>query len=76
VNGILVEHSAAALARAIARLRADRTYAAALGAGGRRQAEQQWSLGASIDRLEHQLSEALALRASGTLTAHNPRGTG
>ena len=55
VNGLLVESEPQAMARAIGRLRSDPTLARRLGQGGRRMAEERWSLDAAIDRLEMRL---------------------
>jgi glycosyltransferase involved in cell wall biosynthesis len=59
VNGLLVEHDAAAMARAIERLRDDRDYARSLGAAGIQLVRDRWSLKAALDRLEQRFAEVL-----------------
>ncbi len=59
INGLLVEHNPQAIAEAIVRLRDDPALVRRLGAGGRRLVRHQWSLGASIDRLEQRFAEVL-----------------
>jgi glycosyltransferase involved in cell wall biosynthesis len=59
VNGVLVESDPQQMATGIERLRRDPEYAAGLGADGRRLVEEQWSLAASIDRLESHLQDTL-----------------
>jgi glycosyltransferase involved in cell wall biosynthesis len=60
VNGLLVEHDPAALARAIERLRDDPDLARQLGERAERMVHERWSLPASIDRLERRFEEVLA----------------
>jgi len=57
INGLLVEDDPAAVAGAIGRLLGDPSYAARLGTAGREMVESDWSLAASIDRLERRLAE-------------------
>jgi glycosyltransferase involved in cell wall biosynthesis len=59
VNGLLVEYDAAAMARAIERLRDDPAYARGLGAAGARLVRERWSHTAAIDRLERRLVEVV-----------------
>src|SRR5262249_22394875 len=59
VNGLLVEPEPAAMARAVERLRDDPEYARELGRRGRQIAEERWSLGGAIDRLENRLKAVL-----------------
>ena len=65
INGLLVEDDPAAMARAIERLLGDPAYASRLGAAGREMVESDWSLPASIDRLERRLTEAAGSLAPG-----------
>lgn len=58
INGLLVESDPSAIAGAIGRLLADPAYASRLGAAGREMVDSDWSLAASIDRLERRLAEA------------------
>jgi glycosyltransferase involved in cell wall biosynthesis len=60
INGLLVESDPSAIASAIGRLLADPAYAIRLGAAGREMVDSDWSLAASIDRLERRLAETLA----------------
>ena len=55
VNGILAEHDADSLARAVEQLRDDPALASRLGREGRRIVETNWSQEAAIDRLEAHL---------------------
>jgi glycosyltransferase involved in cell wall biosynthesis len=58
-NGLLVDAEPQAMAQAIDYLRDHPDIARALGANGRQIAEQQWSIEASIDRLEQRFAQAL-----------------
>jgi glycosyltransferase involved in cell wall biosynthesis len=62
VNGLLVEHDPAALARAIERLRDDPDLARQLGESAERLVHERWSLPASIDRLERRFEEVIHAR--------------
>ncbi len=65
LNGVLVDEDPSVLADAIARLLADPDEASRLGTAGAALVEQNWSLSASIDRLERRLTELVGRRASG-----------
>lgn len=65
INGLLVEDDPAAMSHAVGRLLADPAYAARLGAAGRKMVESDWSLAASIDRLERRLVETVGSAVSG-----------
>jgi len=62
VNGLLVEHEPAAMARAIERLRDNPDFARQLGDSAERLVHERWSLPASIDRLERRFEEVLHAR--------------
>jgi glycosyltransferase involved in cell wall biosynthesis len=62
VNGLLVEHDPAAMARAIERLRDSPDFARQLGDSAERLVHERWSLPASIDRLERRFEEVLHAR--------------
>lgn len=59
VNGLLVDATPHAIARAIEYLRDNPDVAHELGAAGRRMVAQRWSLEAAIDRIEQQLAQTL-----------------
>jgi glycosyltransferase involved in cell wall biosynthesis len=58
-NGLLVEAEPQAMAQAIDHLRDHPDIARTLGANGRRMVERQWSIDASIDRLEQRFAQAI-----------------
>jgi glycosyltransferase involved in cell wall biosynthesis len=64
VNGLLADHDAPAMARALERLRDDREYASRLGESAQQLVAERWTWGAAIDRLEHLLERTLAARSS------------
>jgi len=59
VNGLLVEPDIEAAAAAIDRLRSEKEYARELGENGARLVAEEWSLNASIDRLERRLMDVI-----------------
>jgi glycosyltransferase involved in cell wall biosynthesis len=59
VNGLLVDDDPTAIARAVDRILTDAAYAARLSAGAEESVRREWSLPASIDRLEARLAEAI-----------------
>lgn len=59
VNGLMVDDDAAAIARAVDRILSDPDYAARLSSAGEEIVRRDWSLAASIDRLEARLAEAI-----------------
>ena len=64
VNGLLVESRPEAMAAAVASLLQDAAYADRLGKEGERLVHEQWSLSASIDRLEAAFREAISRRSA------------
>jgi glycosyltransferase involved in cell wall biosynthesis len=58
VNGLLVDDDPSAIARAVERILTDHAYAARLGTDAEELVRREWSLDASIDRLEARLTEA------------------
>jgi glycosyltransferase involved in cell wall biosynthesis len=62
VNGLLVEHDPAAMARAIERLRDNPDYAQQLGDRAEHLVHERWSLSTSIDRLERRFEEVIDAR--------------
>jgi glycosyltransferase involved in cell wall biosynthesis len=65
VNGLLVEDDPCAISRAISRLLGDPDYAARLGLAGADLVASQWSVAASIERLERRLTDQLDKRRRG-----------
>ncbi len=63
VNGLLVEHSIDAFARAIERLERDPNYARALGTQGRQLVVEKWGCAAAADRLEQRLLRVAGVSA-------------
>ena len=59
VNGLMVDDDAGAIARAVDRILSDPDYAARLSSAGEEIVRRDWSLAASIDRLEARLAEAI-----------------
>lgn len=71
VNGLLVDSDPRRMAAAIQSLMDDPAYARRLGRTARQQVVEQWSVAASIDRLEQKLSEAVD-RGRGPRTEREP----
>ncbi len=69
INGLLVESRPEAMATAAASLLQDAAYADRLGQEGERLVHEQWSLSASIDRLELAFEETLSRRSAPAQTA-------
>ncbi len=59
VNGLLVDDDPEVVARAIERMLGDPAYASRLGTAGVEMVRREWSLPASIDRLEARLAEVV-----------------
>ncbi len=65
INGLVVEDDPDEISRAVGRLLGDPVYAARLGAAGREMVDSDWSLPASIDRLERGLVGVVGSSVSG-----------
>jgi glycosyltransferase involved in cell wall biosynthesis len=62
INGLVVEHDPEALSQAMFQFLSNPEYSKKIGRAGRQLVEQNWSLSASIDRLEKRLEQVLILK--------------